>query len=169
MNKYNKGFTLIELLVVIAIIGILSSVVLASLNTARAKGSDAAVKSTLAGVRAQAEIQYDTLGCYTDAGACNATTPAVFSPLACPTSGTGSLFRQATIAQQIAGALTASGGLNACNATVGGSAWAVVTQYKSDRLKGWCVDSSGKSKEVTIASNDQTGVSAEVAAGLCVE
>ncbi|HQC46196.1 MAG TPA: type II secretion system protein, partial [Candidatus Paceibacterota bacterium] len=30
--KKNKGFTLIELLVVIAIIGILSSVVLASLN-----------------------------------------------------------------------------------------------------------------------------------------
>ena len=169
MIKTNKGFTLIELLVVIAIIGILSSVVLASLNTARAKGADAAVKSTLAGVRAQAEIQYDSLGCYTDSGSCNATTPAVFSPAACPTTGTGSLFRQTTIAQQIAGALSASGGFNACSATVGGGAWAVVTQYKSDRLKGWCVDSSGKSKEVVIATNDQPGVTAEVAAGLCVD
>ncbi|HEY0220837.1 MAG TPA: type II secretion system protein [Candidatus Paceibacterota bacterium] len=64
MKIKNKGFTLIELLVVIAIIGILSSVVLASLNRARSKGSNAAVKSNLQGIKSQAEILYDTTSSY---------------------------------------------------------------------------------------------------------
>lgn len=38
---YKKGFTLIELLVVIAIIGLLSTIIIASLSSSKAKGRDA--------------------------------------------------------------------------------------------------------------------------------
>ena len=62
-NKIS-GFTLIELLVVIAIIGILSAVVIASLNSAREKGKVATIKSTLKNMQSEAEIYYSDNGNY---------------------------------------------------------------------------------------------------------
>jgi type IV pilus assembly protein PilA len=132
MNK-NKGFTLIELLVVIAIIGILSSVVLASLNTARAKGNDAAIKSNLANVRAQAELIYDNDGDYDAVCAANSVT------------------QNTTVASAVAAATTASGGTVVCGKPASGaaSAWAISAPLKTSGY--WCVDSTGASRAISAA------------------
>jgi len=60
MNSQQKGFTLIELLVVIAIIGILSSVVLASLNSARLKARDADRLSSVKQIQNALELYQDS-------------------------------------------------------------------------------------------------------------
>ena len=138
MKKFSKGFTLIELLVVIAIIGILSSVVLASLNTARGKGADAALKANLANMRAQAEIYYDVASTY----GVQATTT---STATCST-GTG-LFSDTTIRNAVNAAGTASGGAVTCGSSA--AYWAVSVPLKTNSAQSWCVDSTGASKERT--------------------
>lgn len=64
-----KGFTLIELLVVVAIIGMLSSVVLASLNSARANARDATRKQDLRQIQTALELYYNANGSYPVGGA----------------------------------------------------------------------------------------------------
>jgi len=58
-NKQNTGFTLIELLVVITIIGLLSTMVLVSLNTARMKARDVRRLADLRQVALALEMYYD--------------------------------------------------------------------------------------------------------------
>lgn len=63
-KKTAKGFTLIELLVVIAIIGILSSVVLASLNTARLKSRDTRRVADIKQLQLALALYFDSVGAY---------------------------------------------------------------------------------------------------------
>lgn len=141
-KSFSKGFTLIELLVVIAIIGILSSVVLASLNTARGKGADAAVKANVNNIRAQAELVYDNNSSY--AGVC--TDPNVVKGVSAAASASGATWT--STAQNVAG-LT-------CTSAAG--TWMVSAPLKSNNLGGpttgtdyWCVDNTGTSKIVDTA------------------
>ncbi|MFA5247772.1 MAG: type II secretion system protein [Patescibacteria group bacterium] len=57
-NKNQKGFTLIELLVVIAIIGLLSTMSVVALNTARQKSRDAKRLSDMKQVQTALELYY---------------------------------------------------------------------------------------------------------------
>ncbi len=62
--KNKRGFTLIELLVVVAIIGLLSSVILASLNSARSKARDAVRLSDIKQISNALELYYSNNGVY---------------------------------------------------------------------------------------------------------
>ena len=130
--KRNKGFTLIELLVVIAIIGILSAIVLASLNSARQKAQDSRIKSQLGSMRAAAELYYGNHN-YKYA------TAALDE---CDTAST--IFTDDT--SGMLGLITATksdaNDVISCGATA--DEWSVDAQLKDGTY--WCVDSSGKSK-----------------------
>ncbi len=62
--RTQKGFTLIELLVVISIIGLLSSSVLASLNSGRVKARDVRRLEDLRAVQHALELYHHSFGTY---------------------------------------------------------------------------------------------------------
>jgi len=59
-----KGFTLIELLIVIAIIGLLSTLAMVSMSSARAKARDAKRLSDLSQIRSGMELYFNDHGTY---------------------------------------------------------------------------------------------------------
>jgi len=152
--KIDRGFTLIELLVVIAIIGILSAVVLASLNTARSKGNDATIKSNLSTVLTQSVMYYDTNMKYgTNAAAAGPTSAAC-------TLATSMFFLDANVKAAIAQADQAAGGtagtisktICAIEATGSSQDWAVYVPLfnNTGSNTGFCIDSRGMKKADTV-------------------
>jgi len=64
--KNKQGFTLIELLVVISIISLLASIVLASLNSVRAKARDTKAIAELRSISIALQLYYDKYNSYPD-------------------------------------------------------------------------------------------------------
>ncbi len=145
-NLHNKegGFTLIELLVVIAIIGILSSVVLVSLGTARSKGKAAATKAQMSSLRSAVELaanggDYGILVAtgFGTTAACN--TGSVFSTSGVTNIVTGINSNISVAAEKVT-----------CSADVATAAgkWSA-SVILPDASGSYCVDSSGNAKNIS--------------------
>ncbi len=134
MLKLNKkGFTLIELLVVIAIIGILASIVLVSLNSARQKGYDTQIKSDIAQIRNGMEMCYDNNnGSYASCNTAAALGIASLTPPACSSDR------------------VAAPGYIGSTIGVSASAYSIHADLCAGAFD-WCVDSTGTAKNTTVA------------------
>ncbi|MFT7644715.1 MAG: prepilin-type N-terminal cleavage/methylation domain-containing protein [Candidatus Paceibacteria bacterium] len=128
MKFLQKAFTLVELLVVIAIIGILASVVLASLNDARQQGKDAKVMSEMGSIAKRAAI--DESQTFTFDTVC----------------GSNGFASSAKIVALIASINSIASSTVTCNSDT--------TSYAVSAPMGtahWCVDNGGAQKEIPAA------------------
>ncbi len=150
MSNHKHGFTLIELLIVIAVIGILSSITFSSVNTARVKAADAAIKKSMHEARNQAELYYADKG-NTYAGICGTT----------PTSGGVSTIQielfsaqtaWGTSTQPLITSLLTAGSFDRVTCHENGTAFAAEVPLKASASGApvmWCLDSAGVSESKT--------------------
>lgn len=136
-KTYSRGFTLVELLVVIAIIGILSQIVLGSLTRARSKGHDAAAKSNLDSVRAQATLYFDNNGeSYGSSDTACASLNNVFD---------------VTVANNVANQVSAAQAAVNASATCANDTSSYVIALPLLSGDVWCVDSTGFASTTGLA------------------
>ncbi len=160
--KTAQGFTLIELLVVIAIIGLLSSVVLASLNSARIKGNDSRRIQEMVEIQKAVEAFNADYGHYPDTGG---TWTSFDSPTFSgnPIGGTPS-------ASNLTSALTAYIGKvsDPRTATIGGAAgvlfwgtandYCILTYLTPENMNNYKASQIGTGRCGTISNGQCSGV-----------
>ncbi len=120
---------------------------LASLNTARTRGNDAAIKSNLATIPVQAELYYDTNGNYgtvtTDVTTCSNANTFIYSDVTA---------RNALNAATSSAAANGTCFLNG-NGT-NNNAYAISVPLRNGGH--WCVDSTGFKGQIGSATADET-------------
>lgn len=135
--KSKKAFSLVELLIVITIIGILSTIVLNSLSTSRARAYDSKVKQHLSSFRTAAEIY------------ANNQEPNGYGPASASCSS--GIFNDVSQANGNPAIYIAEGNLPTGTQVVcssSDSAYAIkATLYSGNDY--WCVDNRGSSRQIS--------------------
>jgi len=131
-------------LVVIAIIGLLSSIVFASLSTARRKAKDAAIKGEMLQLRTEAELGYDiSLGTH-KAAICIATSPGGFASI---------LYYSINQKTPVPGQSISCGQNAPQSPPTGATAWGVAVNLNDGTT--FCVDSTGYAGPSTQIADDE--------------
>jgi prepilin-type N-terminal cleavage/methylation domain-containing protein len=157
-HAYERGFTLIELLVVVAIIGILSSVVLAALSSARDQAKEAEAKLDLKSVKTEAEIYWSTNKNYGTNGAnTNVNSNAC-------TNANAMFIKDVRVTSALADADLASGGAGwpptklrcGIGANSASQRWVLWAPKATDATTGWCLDVDGNGRYSAAPASDGT-------------
>ncbi len=157
--KQHKGFTLIELLVVVGLIGLLAAVIVASLNRAKSKSSDAVVMQDLSSIRTQANLYYVGTG-----GNSYGATGS---------SCAGGMFSADTNISSALAHVTANATAITCSVGPTNQTFAVAATLKTSGAGYYCVDSTniGKAISTVTAPSGLVGAGATYAlnttTGLC--